>query len=128
MPEGDAYNFRSWLDLLSAGLAARGSDAHGIRRVTTELRAAGFVDIHDEARKCPVGTWPADHDLRVCGGLLAENYLEGLWGMSARPFAALGWTRTQIEMFLVEVREHVRMTEFHAYVPLWTVYGRKPRK
>ncbi|KAH7375315.1 S-adenosyl-L-methionine-dependent methyltransferase [Plectosphaerella cucumerina] len=121
------YALGSWLEYLAAGMAARGSDLFGIRSVAAEMRAAGFRGVTDESRKCPVGEWPADSHRRFCGSLLSHCILTGLPGLSARPFAALGWTPTEVEVFLVSVREHVKTTAFHAYLPYRTVYGRKPR-
>lgn len=108
-------------------MAVRGTDLFGIHAAAAEMRAAGFKNVTEESRKVPVGEWPADRQRRFCGSLLSHCILTGLQGLSARPFAALGWTPTEVEMFLVTVREHVKTTEFHAYLSYKTVYGRKPR-
>ncbi|KAM0322256.1 hypothetical protein ACHAQA_009544 [Verticillium albo-atrum] len=125
-PEGDDYALREWFELLANGLAARGADLFGIQSVAAEMRTAGFSCVTEHSRKCPVGTWPADEKLRFCGGLLRESLLAGLRGLSARPFTALGWERPRLEVFLLRVRESVKTTGFHAYMPFRTVWGRKP--
>ncbi|ROT42525.1 hypothetical protein SODALDRAFT_326688 [Sodiomyces alkalinus F11] len=127
VPPGNDYALRAWLDAVAAGLRVRGgSDLRGISYATAEMRAAGFEAVEELSRKCPVGAWAADERRRVCGGLLAESLIGGIWGLSARPLAAIGWTRPQIEMLLVTVRDHVRNPRHHAYMNFLTVYGRKP--
>lgn len=127
VPEGTSYAFQAWLETLADGMAVRGSNLMGIRSVATEMVAAGFKSVKDERRKCPIGSWPADPQRRFCGTLLANCILTGLKGLSARPFAALGWKPAEVELFLVGVREHLKTTAFHAYLPLRTVHGQKPR-
>lgn len=127
VPDGSGYALRNWLETLRSGMAVRGSDLLGIQFIATEMTAAGFRSVKDQRRKCPVGSWPADTHRRFCGTLLANCILNGLRGLSARPFGALGWTPAEVEVFLVGVREHLKTPDYHAYLPLRTVYGQKPR-
>ncbi|KAM0274853.1 hypothetical protein ACHAQH_007812 [Verticillium albo-atrum] len=125
-PADNDYALREWFGHLASGLSARGADLHGIAHVAAEMRVAGFTSVTEHSRKCPVGSWPADENLRFCGGLLRESLLAGLRGLSARPFAALEWERPRLEVFLLRVRESIKTTGFHAYLPFRTVWARKP--
>ncbi|EGY16245.1 uncharacterized protein VDAG_07409 [Verticillium dahliae VdLs.17] len=125
-PEGNDYALREWFVHLASGLSARGVDLYSITSVADEMRALGFTAVTEHSRKCPVGSWPADESLRFCGGLLRESLLAGLGGLSARPFAALTWERPRLEVFLLRVRESIKTTGYHAYMPFRTVCGRKP--
>ncbi|KAK0378028.1 methyltransferase domain-containing protein [Colletotrichum limetticola] len=125
-PDGDGYGFRVFTQYLDAGLRVLGSEMHGIRAAADEMRAAGFENVEEDRRKCPIGDWPARPELRECGILMRETILEGLKGLATRPFRALGWTEIQIEMFLLDVRSHVKERDFHSYLNHRTVYGRKP--
>jgi len=72
--------------------------------------------------------WPKRPELAYCGDLLKTVILDGLKGLARKPFVhGLGWTTVQVEMFLVEVRRAVADATFHAYLPLHTIYARKPR-
>ncbi|KZL80550.1 methyltransferase domain-containing protein [Colletotrichum incanum] len=125
-PEGDGYGFRVFTQYLEAGLRVLGSEMHGIRAAVDEMQAAGFENVQEDRRKCPIGDWPARPELRECGIYMRETILEGLKGLATRPFRALGWTEIQIEMFLLGVRGHVKERDFHSYLFHRTVYGRKP--
>lgn len=126
VPPDQGYALRTWLDAVATGLRVRcGSDLRAITHAAAVMRAVGF-QVEEHSRKCPIGTWAADERRSVSGGLLAESLIAGIWGLSARPLAAIGWTRPQIEMLLVAVRDHVRDPRHHAYMNFFTVYGRKP--
>ena len=95
-----------------------------------ELRYAGFEGVRTVVHKCPIGTWPKSQELRRCGMLLQGAILEGLKGWAYRPLGVtaggLGWTPTQIEMFLIEVRKAVMDPLVHAYFPMQVTYAYKP--
>lgn len=126
------YAFRDFLHYLRDGMAALGTDMHGIVHVEDELNAAGFQDVKSTSLKSPVGPWAAKPRLKECGLLLRDVVMWGLIGLSRRPFRdGLGWTTVQIEMFLVEVRKSLSeqvngVPKYHSYFPFHTLYGRKP--
>jgi hypothetical protein len=37
-----------------------------------------------------------------------------------------GWTKEDVEAFVVDVRKEMRDTKIHVYWPIYVVYGRKP--
>ena len=121
------YAFRDFMDYLDQGLRALGSDLNSIVALPDELRAAGFEDVQVTTHKCPVGIWPRDKRMRLCGLFLRTAIMDGLRGLSKRPFGTgLGWKPVQIEIFLVEVRKAVMDGRFHTYFPFHDVYARKP--
>lgn len=129
----EPYAWRDFTNFLKQGIAAMGSDLHGIVHVEEELNAAGFQDLRCKFLKCPIGPWPKKLRLQECGHILRDVCLYGLNGLTRRPFRdGLGWTNVQIEMFLVEVRksliaeDHHGLPKFHSYFPFYSVYGRKP--
>ncbi len=121
------YAWRSFLQFLEQGMRAMGSELHAILNIADELTEAGFEEVQKTTHKCPIGVWPRDKRLRLCGHLLRTAIMDGLRGFSQRPLAnGLGWTPLQIEIFLVDVRKAVMDSKFHTYYPFHVVYGRKP--
>lgn len=121
------YAFRDFMGYLDQGLRALGSELNSILLVPDEMSAAGFEDVQVVTHKCPIGVWPRDKRMRLCGLFLRTAIMDGLRGLSKRPFGTgLGWTQLQIEMFLLEVRKAVMDNQYHTYFPLHIVYGRKP--
>jgi hypothetical protein len=121
------YALRDYIRYFEQGLQNFGGHLNGIAEVPDELRAAGFEDVTLTVHKCPMGPWPLDRRLRVCGDILRTVAMDGLRGMSARPLGTgLGWTPLQIEMFLVDVRKAIMDSKIHTYLPYHVVYARKP--
>ncbi|ERS97113.1 tam domain protein [Sporothrix schenckii 1099-18] len=117
-------------DLFDA-ITADPSDPHLMDMILSqELAAAGFTGIRTVRHKCPLGGWPEQKEMRRCGLLLRQAMLEGLRGWSHRPLGTtadgLGWTPTQIEIFLVDVRKAIMDTSVHAYFPMHITYAQKP--
>ncbi|KAL6918140.1 hypothetical protein FSHL1_009571 [Fusarium sambucinum] len=126
------YAWRDWCRYLKEGMAALGTDIHGINYVHEELAQAGFENITTNSYKCPVGPWAKKPRLQECGHVMRDVVMWGLVGLSRRPFRdGLGWTLIQIEMFLVEVRkclmEEVNgLPRYHTYFPYYNIHARKP--
>lgn len=126
------YAWRDFLNYLEDGMAALGSDLHGILKAQRELTEAGFDDVRIQSFKCPVGPWAKRTKLQECGHVLRDVILWGLNGIARRPFRdGLNWTPLQIEMFLVDVRKSVTeevngLPKYHSYYPFFSICGRKP--
>ncbi|KAK4458068.1 Phosphoethanolamine N-methyltransferase [Cladorrhinum samala] len=120
------YAFRDYITYMSAGLRAMGSEMNAIVEVADLMKSTGFEDVQIVTHKAPLGMWPRDKRLRLCGLFMRTVIMDGLRGISHRPLTALGWTQLQIEMFLVDVRKAVMDNKVHAYFPYHVVYGRKP--
>ncbi|KAJ4254440.1 hypothetical protein NW762_010038 [Fusarium torreyae] len=126
------YAWRDFCRYLQDGMAALGSDIHGITYVEDELHEAGFEHVTRKSFKCPVGPWAKKARLQECGHILRDVIMWGLVGLARRSFRdGLHWTLIQIEMFLVEVRKSLSeevngLPKYHTYFPFHNVYARKP--
>ena len=70
--------------------------------------------------------WPRDPGKKRLGRDWQEILSEGLGGWTYKPFReGLGWTREQLEVFLVGVRRAVRERDVHAYHRVYVVWGRR---
>jgi hypothetical protein len=68
------------------------------------LEDAGYEDVREIIKTCPMGPWPKDQRLKEIGLFQREQVLEGLSGIAMGMFTrALGWTVNQVELFLMEV-------------------------
>ncbi|KAL4932630.1 class I SAM-dependent methyltransferase [Aspergillus undulatus] len=112
-----AYKLQDWCEMqIDSGLSfdpqRQFRVAHRLARGMKEL---GFVDVQERIFKAPVNPWPADPHLRNIGKWMESNLLEGLSGWSYKPFRNLGYSPSEIEMFLVEVRKNIQDRRVHAY-------------
>ncbi|KAF2800784.1 S-adenosyl-L-methionine-dependent methyltransferase [Melanomma pulvis-pyrius CBS 109.77] len=90
---------------------------------------AGFVDVHEEVYKLPINSWPRDPQWKMLGRFNETNLLDGLQAFSLQPFQkGLGWTKDEIEVYLVHVRKALSDRNVHAYHKIFVVWGRKPEE
>ncbi|UNI22123.1 hypothetical protein JDV02_008043 [Purpureocillium takamizusanense] len=91
------------------------------------FESVGFVDVQQRGIKMPIGGWPKDNRLKEVGLMWRANLLEGLAGFSYQWLnRAFNRTVDEINVSLVDVRQHLGETTTHAYMPGYIVWGRKP--
>ncbi|KAL4919873.1 hypothetical protein BDW62DRAFT_209332 [Aspergillus aurantiobrunneus] len=111
------YPFQDWCDLLirSGHMTDPPRQFRVAHRLARGMKELGFVDVQEHIFKTPVAPWPADLHLRTVGQWNETNILEGLSGWSYKPLTMLGWSKPEIEVFLVNVRRSVQDRRVHAY-------------
>jgi len=100
-------------------------------RIANKLKgwyeAAGFVDVQEKMLKIPMNPWPKDRHLKNLGRMQEQNIVSGLGGLSMAYFSrVLGWSKNEIEVYLVDVRRSISDRDVHAYHKVFVVWGRKP--
>ncbi|KAI2794541.1 hypothetical protein POX_a01140 [Penicillium oxalicum] len=128
-PDGfSSYAFHDWYDLnMRASQEIEPTRQFRIApRIERWMKEVGFVDVKQQVFKIPVNTWPTDKRLKHIGQWSETNWLEALAGWSYKPFLALGWSKSEIEVFLVDVRKSIQDRNVHAYMDFFVVTGRKP--
>ncbi|KAK0707918.1 S-adenosyl-L-methionine-dependent methyltransferase [Lasiosphaeris hirsuta] len=109
------------------GLAAVGVDLLAMEKNSTNLQAAGFVNVNEKIFKVPLGTWPRDPKMKTIG--LYNQYIieDGLQGIAMGPFTrGLQWAPEAVELYLMGVRKGLRNSRVHSYYPFHAVIGQKP--
>lgn len=77
---------------------------------------AGFVDVHEEVFKVPLNPWPKDPQLKLLGRFWEDAIKDGLQGFSlAALHRAFGWTKDEIEVYLINARRAMSDRGVHAY-------------
>jgi len=84
------------------------------------MEEAGFVDVEEHILKLPVGPWPRDPRLKRVGLFEMVNMTEGIQGLTIMLFTrCLQWTPTQVELFLMDVRNDAKNKNIHSYYHLY---------
>lgn len=128
-PDGFSdYALHDWLDLQER--AARSAEPRRqlriAHRLASWLREVGYMEVQDSIVKAPLNPWPKDHRLKVIGAWYEANWLDALSGFSYKPMLSLGWSKPEIEVFLVSVRKCISNRRFHVYHNFHRVIARKP--
>lgn len=99
----------------------------GAKSCAAQLADAGFVNIVERVFKWPQYAWPKDPKHKELGMWGLENISGGLQGLSMALFTrGLGWSATELEVFLVGVRKDMKDKGMHVYYDIYVVYGQKP--
>lgn len=114
--------------LISEGLGNLGVDfqiaAGG--RLADMMRECGFVNVTERVLHIPLGTWPKNKVLKTAGLYWRTILLDGIQAIALGPLTrGCGWTREQVEVFLVQVRRSYHDNSCLLYMPLHIVYGQK---
>ncbi|KDN61783.1 hypothetical protein CSUB01_00328 [Colletotrichum sublineola] len=93
------------------------------------LAEIGFVDISLSVYKWPTNAWAKDPKYKEIGELNGENMAEGIEGFAMAPLTrAHNWTREEVNVFLIDVRNSLKDRSVHAYWPIYCLIGRKPEE
>ncbi|KAJ5093838.1 hypothetical protein N7456_009699 [Penicillium angulare] len=128
-PDGfSAYAVHDWFDMnMRSSQEVEPTRQFRIaHRIQKWMKDVGFVDVEQRKLMMPINTWPTDEYLSHLGGISERNFLDALSGWSYKPFLALGWSKVEIEVFLVDVRKSIQNRNIHAYMEYYVVTGRKP--
>lgn len=114
---------------IEEGLAALGVDfpAAAGGKLAAKMQAAGFINVTERIFHVPLGTWPKNQVLKTVGLYWRTILTDGLQAIALGPMTrGMGWSREQIEVFLISVRSAYADNRALLYMPMHIVYGQKP--
>lgn len=122
------YALHDWVELSirSGQLSDPPRQFRVAHRLERWMKEVGFVDVQQRLAKVPLNRWPSDERQQRIGDWSEVNWLEALSGWSYKPFLGLGWSKVEIEVFLVNVRRAIQDRSIHCYHDWYVVTGRKP--
>jgi hypothetical protein len=99
---------REFWDNVTAGLAALKVNFDATLDLADMLRAAGFTNVTTRIFQVPIGPWAKNRVLKLVGLYWRTILMDGLQPIALGPLTrGLGWTREQVEVWLVGVRNRV---------------------
>jgi hypothetical protein len=112
----DNHPFCEWSKTQDEAAMKLGKPLRVANKLKKWMRDAGFVDVHEEIFKMPINQWPRDPQYKMLGRFWGQMFLEGLQAFSLALFTrAFGWTKEEIEVYLVRVRHAIVDRNVHAY-------------
>jgi hypothetical protein len=106
-----------WMRLLKEAGERMGRPFVDPAQLAEQLEKIGFDDVHVRKDKWPINPWPKGRRWKLLGMLTLENMSQGLESLSYKLCTeGLGWTKEEVDRFLVEVRKNLHDTSIHAYM------------
>lgn len=134
-PEGTNQNYPPpfqifrWLDLYDEAMKKMGFNSRVAHAFKNMLTDAGFVDVVERKFEVPWGAWPKDRRGKAIGLWHLEQLKQGLQGIVMGLFTrSLGWTPSEVEVFLVELRKPLDDKSYQLLDHAYVVCGRKPQE
>ena len=105
-----------WSQYMTEAAIKAGLDPTGDEKFEEQMKNQGFVNMRAEMLKWPIGPWPKGKKEKEIGRYTLENMLQGMQGVSLALLTRhLGWSRDEVEVFLVGVRKQILDPNSHVY-------------
>lgn len=115
-----------WATICEA-LGALGVNFNVTYMLADIMREAGFVNVTTRIFHVPIGMWPKNKVLKNVGRYWQAVLVDGLQPIALGPMTrGLGWTREEVEVWLVNVRRAYYDKSVHSHMPLHIICGQKP--
>ncbi|KAJ0313772.1 hypothetical protein COL516b_000716 [Colletotrichum fioriniae] len=122
-------SIHKYINLIRSGSKKMGRLFVDVSTLESLLVKAGFVDVELRIFKWPMNGWPKDEKYKKLGLWCHENFFGALEAVCMALLTRVhGWTRDEVDIFLIDVRRDLKNRSYHAYFPIYSVVGRKPEK
>jgi hypothetical protein len=82
------------------------------------MEEIGFEDVVEHQFYWPTSGWPKGKYFKTLAMYWQEDLLSGLEAISLKVMGLMGWSADEIRVFLAGVRNDVKDTSIHAYLPM----------
>ncbi|KAF2801932.1 S-adenosyl-L-methionine-dependent methyltransferase [Mytilinidion resinicola] len=94
-----------WGVMGAEAVAKIGTDARAALRHGERLREVGFVEVHEQKMKWPIGPWAAGEKEKKMGQLFLKDMSDGAPGLSVKLLnGLLGWEMSRVDAFIERLR------------------------
>lgn len=110
------YELLKWTKAQDTAAMKLGVPLRIANKLKTWYEQAGFVDVYEEIFAIPINTWPSDSRAQLFGKFMRWNMLLGVHAWTVDYFVkALGWTETEVQVYLAHLRTAINDTSVHSY-------------
>ena len=110
---------KNFMPMMNSAAAKTGRPLHLYHRCAELVRSAGFLDIHEEVKKWPIGPWARDAQLKEAGSLNLEHWTVGVEGYVMYLLTKYGdptpWSHDEVQVFLAQIRNELKKTDNHLF-------------
>ncbi|KAJ5439018.1 uncharacterized protein N7458_010016 [Penicillium daleae] len=97
----------------------------------SKIEKAGFIDVHEQVYKVPIGPWAKDKVYKEVGQLNYHHWVTGMEGYAMWLLTKFGapspWTPDEVQVYLAKVRAEMKNPHIHGWHYGRKVWARKPR-
>lgn len=95
-----------------------GRDMDVTPKIAGMMRQVGFVDVKEERYALPGNPWPKGKEAKTLGYWQMKNFSDGLQAITMTVLTkGVGMSVPEVEMLLMEVRNDIKNTNIHFFLP-----------
>ncbi|KAF5570808.1 methyltransferase like [Fusarium phyllophilum] len=122
-----AVNAEVWAEAVRDSSSKFGKPIDCAMNWKDKVIKAGFVDVHEEVRKIPIGAWPKDPILKEIGKCQVVQSCAAIDSYTPMLLEkVLGWGREETQVLMAKAKGELRNPSIHLYLPVYFIWGRKP--
>lgn len=126
-PNGHLAN---WGPMFIEAAKKAGRSIETINTFRPTIERAGFINVHEEYFKVPIGSWAKGDKLKEAGRVNWQMWTGGLEGFSLFLLTKFGsprpWTKDEVFEMVAKVREEFNRPGQHIYHFARRVWAQKP--
>lgn len=107
-----------WNEVVTAGAAKSGRPWTNVPYYKKWMEEIGFEDVVEKSYYWPTSTWAKGKYFKEVAMYWQEDLLNGLEAISLKVMGVMGWSVEEIQVFLAEVRNDIKNTSMHAFLPM----------
>ncbi|KAJ5832524.1 hypothetical protein N7474_000835 [Penicillium riverlandense] len=90
-----------------------------IHTMSSSIRDVGFVDMHEQVYKWPIGPWPKHQKYKEAGRLNYEHWMSGMEGWCMWLLTKFGapkpWSKEEVYVYCAKLRSEIKNPNYHVY-------------
>jgi hypothetical protein len=111
-------NLYKWNEIVGAVGEKTGRPWTNVQYYKSWMEEAGFEDVVEKRFYWPISPWAKGELLKTIGLYFQEDLLDVIEPLSLKTMGLMGWSTEEIHAFLVGLREDIKDTSLHAYMPM----------
>ncbi|KAF4340093.1 methyltransferase like [Fusarium beomiforme] len=122
-----AVNAEVWAEAMRESSSKFGKPIDCVMNWKDKVIKAGFVDVHEEVLKIPIGGWPKDPVLKEIGKCQVVQSCAAIDSYTPMLLEKIqGWDKDETRVLMAKAKKELRDPSIHVYLPVYFIWGRKP--
>lgn len=123
---GEAVYLRDWVEQMNEASKQFGKELKTAAGLKRQMQDAGFIDVHEEIYKCPIGPWAKGKRYKELGTFYRAQFADAVEPFTLALFTrVLGYTENQAKIVIARVKRDLINPKLHSYVNFHFVWGKK---
>ncbi|EXJ65684.1 uncharacterized protein A1O5_11211 [Cladophialophora psammophila CBS 110553] len=122
-----AIYLKNWVEEMNEGSKRFGKELKTANKLKNYMQDAGYIDVHEEIYKCPIGPWAKGKRYKELGTYYRAQFVDAVEPFTLAIFTrVLGYTIDQALVTIERVKQDLINPNLHLYVDYHFVWGKKP--